>query len=68
MADKLIVAKTEKHLATEAERASMAEIKAKIKSLTSKANKDVVLADIYEQNKLIIEVQYEIVELLKSGQ
>lgn len=68
MADKLIVAKTEKHLATEAERASMAERKAKIKSLTSKANKDVVFADIYEQNKLIIEVQYEILELLKSDQ
>lgn len=68
MADKLIVAKTEKHLAAEAETARISERTAKIKSLTSKASKDVVLADIYEQNKLIIEAQNEMLELLKSGQ
>lgn len=68
MADKLAVAKTANHMAAEAEAVKAAEIATKIKSLTGKANKDVVLADIYEQNKLIIEVQAQILELLKSGQ
>lgn len=66
MADKLVVAKTEKHLAAEAEAASRVDRAAKIKALTGRANKDVVLADIYEQNKLILEFQNEILGLLKN--
>lgn len=66
MAEKLVVAKTEKHLAAEAEEAKIADRAAKIKALTGRANKDVVLADIYEQNKLILEFQNEILGLLRN--
>ncbi|MGI6453129.1 MAG: hypothetical protein ACOX0E_06670 [Syntrophomonadaceae bacterium] len=66
MAEKLVVAKTEKHLAAEAEAAKISDRAAKIKVLTGKANKDVVLTDIYEQNKLILEFQNEILWLLRN--
>lgn len=66
MAEKLVVAKTEKHLAAEAEAAKISDRAGKIKASTGKANKDVVLADIYEQNKLILEIQNEILELLNN--
>lgn len=68
MAEKLVVAKTERHLAAEAEAAKIADRAAKIKSVTGKANKDIVLVDIYEQNKLILEIQNEMLELLKNRQ
>jgi hypothetical protein len=67
VADKLVVAKTGKHLAAEAEKARIAERAAKMKLLIDKAGKDAVLADIYEQNKLILEIQNEIWELLLKG-
>jgi hypothetical protein len=46
MAEKLVVAKTQKHLAAEAEAVKISDRAAKIKALTGKANKDVVLTDI----------------------
>lgn len=64
MADKLVVAKTGKHLAAEAEKARIIERTAKIELLIDKAGKDAVLSDIYEQNKFIIEIQNEILDLL----
>ena len=67
MADRLVVAKTGKHLAAEAEKARIAERAVKIKLLIDKAGKDAVLADIYEQNKIILEIQNEIWELLLKG-
>jgi len=67
MAEKLVVPKTKKHLATEAEAASRADKEAKIKALTGKTNKDVVIADVYEQNKLILDFQNEILRLLKNS-
>jgi len=67
MADKLVVAKTAKHIAAEDEKAKIDERTAKMKPLLDKAGKDAVLADIYEQNKLILEIQNEIWELLLKG-
>ena len=68
MADKLMVAKTGKHLAAETDKAKIAERAGKIKALAGKDSKSVTLADIYEQNELIIEIQNEIWELLLRGQ
>jgi len=67
MHKKLMIGKTEKHLKNEDYERKQADRQTKLKAVEDKKKTGKINIDnVYEQNQLILEMQTEILDLLKS--